>query len=625
MSSSRTIRERARKLAGGNREKRRLDWWNQPQDEAHKTIFEAGQRIRRRNMRRRREMLLHGCLYDDAELGLLASGMVSADWMRPASLSTNIVRRNVDTYVAMTAREKPLPLAQTDGANFHQQRRAERLSEVMQGALELSGYYDLLPVRRRDSAVYGDGFAINYRVGTKLFHERVYPWEVDVDPHSGTYGTPGELTITRYVDCDRLIARYGHADVIERSIQRDPDDMMPLGFDEEGNQRLVRMSWRLPDDRTPGRLAISVSEGVLYWAEYKWDTFPLSKLSFAPPLVGWYGDGMARQLVPLQLEVNSIGLKLSEAHYLTPAFYIYVSDESDIDVEPLDNLPGAVIKGRGAMAPQFITPQSAHPDLLNYYQQLRSNWSSEESGVNQLAQSGAKPAGLNSGKSLRIYKDMQSERFYPQGQLVEKDCIDTAWIQFRLLEEAYTEDKSLKISVPGRDGLQLIPWEQVRMDREEFVLKVRPINFFSTTPSARIEEAEEMVNGPFQLPPEEAIELLGFPDMDRFAKRKLAGRRAAESVVQRILDAEDPFDPKVRIRPEPPMDLAYTHELATQTYLDMRTKDGSREETMQALLELAVSAKAELDKLAPPPAPAPPMPPPGAPPMPGPADGGMMP
>jgi hypothetical protein len=597
----------ARLSDGKNR--KRLDWWNFAQEDAHGAMFDAARRMRKANQRRRREAIYHACLYDDAELAQLAAGYVSVNWDRPSTLTTNIVKRSIDTYVAMTSRNKPAPLAQTDGANFMQQRRAKRLTKTMRGSLEQAGYYRMLTTRIRDAAIYGSAFALNYRIGAKLFHDRVYTWEVDVDFRDALYGKPSVLCITRYVDCAKLQAQFpGHDDIIERADGRDPDDVLPLGYDQESDQRVVRMMWYLPTSPTSndGRFAVAVSTGVVHWARFTWETFPLSKLDFSPATVGWYGEGMARQLAGIQYEANEIGLKLSEANYLTPAFFVHVPNGVHLETDKLDNLPGAVIRSDGP-PPQFITPQAAHPDLFNYYQAVRS-YGTEESGVNQLAMSGQKPAGLNSGKAMRIYKDNQAERFLPQGELVEQDCIDTAWCHYRLLEEAYAEDPSLVVKVQGRDSVEDIPWGKVRMDLDQFTLSVKPVNLLSNSPSARVEEAAELVNGPFGFTPEEGLELLDYPDLEGARNRRTAKRRYIMACLDRILDAEDPYEPGVYIRPEPPMDLDLAFTMAHELYQDLRTKTGVSEQVLMRVLDFALDADNERQKAAPPPDAAPPMP-----------------
>lgn len=606
-----TRKQRVNQLSDG-RNRKRLDWWNCSEGEAHTVIFEAGRRMRRANQRRRRDALYHACLYDDAELAHLASGFVSVAADRPGSLTTNIVRRSIDSYVALTSSDKPAPLVQTDGADFMQARRAKRLTKTMQGSLENSGYYKMLPVRRRDSAIYGSGFALNYRIGAKIMHDRVYSWEVDADFRDALYGTPSVLSISRYVDAGKLASVYkGKGDIIERAEQRDPDDMLPLGFDAESDQRLVRMVWHLPSQpgADDGRFAVAVSTGALYWAKFTWDAFPISKLDFAPATVGWYGEGMARQLAGIQYEANEIGMKISEANYLTPAFYIHTPNGVHIDTDVLDNLPGAHIRSDGP-PPTFITPQAAHPDLFNYYQAVRA-FGTEESGVNALAMSGQKPAGLNSGKAMRLYRDAQSERFAPQGDLVEHDCIDTAWQHYWLLEEAYAEDPKLVVRVQGKGAIEDIPWAKVRLDRESFVMTVKPVNLLSNSPASRVEEAQELVNGPFGFTPEDGLEMLNFPDLEGVRNRKTASKRYIEACLDRILDADDPDAPGVYIRPEPPMDLMLAYNMGHELYQDLRTRSGVSERVMVRVLEFAMEAKAMADKAAPPPPPGPPPMPPG--------------
>ena len=152
------------------------------------------------------------------------------------------------------------------------------------------------------------------------------------------------------------------------------------------------------------------------------------------------------------------------------------------------------------------------------------------------------------------------------------------------------------------------------MDLDSFVLTIKSVNFLSNSPSARVEEVEELIQGPFGFTPEEGLELLDYPDLDAIRKRKTAKRRWVESCLDKIIEAEDPDAPGVYTMPEPPMDLQLAYDLAHETYQDMRTRGNVNERTMARILDFALDAKNELDKAN---AAAAPPPMPGAPPGPG--------
>ena len=99
-----------------------LRWWLD--DEPHTAVFALCQRIGRHARARRMQDLYHACLYDDAELAALVQGQNAIAMFTPQTMTANIIRRQVDTFVAKMVKNRPLPMVLTTGGDYAQQRRA---------------------------------------------------------------------------------------------------------------------------------------------------------------------------------------------------------------------------------------------------------------------------------------------------------------------------------------------------------------------------------------------------------------------------------------------------------------------------------------------------------------------
>lgn len=573
-----------------------LRWWLA--DEPHQAVFSLAERIDRHLRRRQADFLAYACLYDDSELATLIGGGFAFTSSVPEALTTNVVRRQVDTYVAKITKNRPVPLAMTTDGTHKQRRRAEELTEFFEGVLDSVGYYNVRPLRIRDGAIFGSGFAHNYRIGTKLVHERVFPWELAVDPREAMRGKPRSLYKTTLVDKLVLAERFPRfAEEIAKCESKSNDSRWYTASEETSDMALVREAWHLPSGATAtdGAHVICVSNATLVSEEYKRSYFPFSKSDFSPPLVGWFGEGMVKGLAPVQAEINEMGMRLQEMAYMTGS-YVWVPDGSGIETDTLDN--GTLTLIRSAIKPDFFHPPPWHPQFFDYFQKLRTQFASEITGISGLSTRGEIPAGLEAGVAIRRYHQIESENLVPQGREDERDCVDTAWQLLDLMEEIHEESrktgKGYRVTVERRtDGRQIareIDYAKVRMDRESLKLRVFPTNFLATTPEDRWSQVAEMADkGLFSQ--DEVLTLLDFPDLKRVLNLKGTPRRIVERIVEDILDADDPQSVFAKACPEPAMNLDLCIAIGTLAYLHAKWIDGVDEANTAVLLDWVLLAR----------------------------------
>ncbi len=599
---------------------RDLRWWNKKHP--HETVWENYKRVGTQTSGRRAQDLYFACLYDDSELATAALGGGSIGEFTPQTLACNIVRRQVDTYTSKIVKNRPVPMGLTTGGNYSQQRRAKAISKFFEGVLDNVNYWPTRAVRVRDNAIWGSGFALNYRVGRKMVHDRAYPWEFRVDPRDAHYGKPRTLYLGRYVDKLVLAERFPeHEEEIFQSDATAEDGSWSMVSDEGCNLALTVEAWHLPsgEGADDGCHAICVSNATLAIGDYSREYFPISKSDYSAPLMGWWGEGMVKQLAGLQYEVNAIGMRLQERHYLMGT-YVAREANSDLEWESVDNGTMTELVYTG-VAPQFMTPPAAHGDLFNWFQMLRTQMPGEITGQSGLSTRSEKPPGLDSGKAVRTYHDIDTENLTTQGRNDEDDVINTCWQMFDLAEEIYSEqsvpkphkalpakgskaaeakakaDKPFSVRIEqrkyGKSVLETISYKDVRLDKEEFTLRVFPTSFLSSTPEDRFSQVQEMIKAGF-LSEDEAMALLDFPDVERVLTLRGAARRNIERILERILDCDG--DPRrFYVYPEPAMNLELCQVLGVLTYLDAML-DGAPEENLKLVLQFSLDAKAEIAK-----------------------------
>src|SRR5690606_11993481 len=119
----------------------------------------------------------------------------------------NVARNMTDAVQAKIAKNKPKPTFLTEGADFSLQQKARRLDQFTWGLFYKNDVHALMRRMFRDGEVFGTGVCKVYdetegdapkkgeedkRIG-HIRSERVFPWELHVDPTEAVYGNPRSM------------------------------------------------------------------------------------------------------------------------------------------------------------------------------------------------------------------------------------------------------------------------------------------------------------------------------------------------------------------------------------------------------------------------------------------------
>jgi hypothetical protein len=242
----------------------------------------------------------------------------------------------------------------------------------------------------------------------------------------------------------------------------------------------------------------------------------------------------------------------------------------------------------------------------------------EMTGISQLSAQSKKPVGLESGRALREFSDIESERFMVVGQAYEQLFIDAAERIIDLVRDLHSSDSPyVSMSFDSKSGLDKISWGDVKLEDDQYVMQIKPIGSLPQTPAAKLASVTEMtMNGLFSK--EEAHHLLDFPDLEQANKLKNAHIEVLDMAIEEIIEKGN------YISPEPYMNLKYGIIRFQQAY-NLAMLNKVPEERME-MLRRWISQAESLISISQPPAQMPgmaPMGPPGIPALPqGPAPGG---
>lgn len=474
-------------------------------------------------------------------------------------LTYNIVQSCIDTLVARIAQNKPKPMFLTEAGDSKVQRKAKKLDQFCYGLFYQNDMYKKGPKAFRDACIYGEGIVQPYYENGKISYDRVLPYELLVDYLESHYGPESTRSLHRIKNIDRTELAEAFPEYREAVFNMTGTNQFISASNRSvADTVTVVESWRLPVGSKTGRHTIVTEQAVLLDEDYEEDFFPFAIMRYSPRLYGFYAQGMAEQLVPIQVEINRTLISVQRSLYLGGTHKIFVKNGSRVIKSHFDNLIGTILEYAGDTAPQYVVPQLVQPEIYSHLENMIQK-GYQLPGVSQLSASNQKPLGIDSGKALRAIDDIQVQRFQTVAQSYEQFFVDLAKITVSVARKAYEEDKGLSVKVPGKRFIETIDWKDVDMDDDEFQLQIYPVSKLPNDPEGRLQTIQEMMQAGL-ITPEAGKRLLDYPDLE--AEENLSN--SSLDYLHKILDKMT--DDGEYTPPEPFDNLQEARKLALEYY-----------------------------------------------------------
>lgn len=591
-------------------------WWTE--EDAASAIFTSVGSLDAQSTWRRGSIRSGFRLYGDAPIaGFDPGSYTRLDAFEYEPLSYNVIRSITDTVHAETVQSRPRAQFLTDGGDWDAQQRAKLLTKFCAGIGYLCELDATTSAVCRDAILFGDGAVKIFDRDGEVCVERVLPGELYVDAHDAHDGKPRSLYQVYYVDRDVLRALYPDAEDIVDTASCDADWTRNGLYvnSEETTSDLVCVveAWHLPSSKKAGdgRHVTSVSSGTLDDEEWKEKAFPFAFLRWTAPIIGFWTTGAAEQLRGIQYEINLLLEKIREAQENFGAPYVIVEENSNVKGHLSDEIGRQVTYRGGTAKPDVVAanfvPRDTYEQLDRYYAKAF-----EIFGVSAMAATAQKPAGLDSGKAMRTFADIQSKRFLAFGQAWERFHIDIAKRMVACARRIANDDPSFAVMYENGNSSERIEWSEVDIDEDDCIVKAYPVSALTGTPAEKLATANDMLINQAITPPEWA-RLLDYPDIKAAMDLSDAPHDLIEKLLFKIVTKNK------YISPQPFYDLDACERLGVQAY-NKAVLDEVPEARLELLRRWIAQTKALKKAAAPPPiAPAvePPMPPDGGmPPMP---------
>ncbi len=571
-------------------------WWSEKDsDSRHDAVVNAYTHLRTHD-ERHDAYLEFMSLYTNRDLrqGGGVRGWLNASTSLGANKYTrvpfNLIKLIIDTVAARIAKFRPRPRYLTDEGNYTLRKKADRLQRWVDMQFYTTELYQTAPRAFVDACIYGLGAIKVSRQDNEVIAERIYPGELLVDEHEAFFDTPRQLFQTKLLTKDVVKALWpGMTDIIDQSsFMSDKNKHDPLGHDPLSEQVEVVEAWHLPSspEAGDGRRMVFVSEGSLTDEKYVHHDFPFSFVRWMPEPRGFWGLGLAEDLLGIHLDVNTTIRKIEKSLELTASPQVWIQNGSSVDAEKITNIPGSVNFYTGDRPPTFLTPSAVPADVFAYLQQQIGR-AFQIARLSESTVGGQIPSGLETGAAVRNFHDIGTESFSLPARAYEDLFLDLARKYVRTGKEIWQNDKKYSVVLEkDKFTVEKVPWKEVELDdrKDAFVIKVFPASSLSMSPSGRMADIQDLLNMQL-ISPEEGRALLDFEDLEASNDLATAVSENIDRILEKILD-ENTYEP-----PDPFTDLQLAMKKA-QAMVQKATRMGVPEPRIAKLRMFARQASA---------------------------------
>lgn len=461
----------------------------------------------------------------------------------------NLVRSAIDAITSRVALNIPTVEVAADAAEWSYKLKAKRMTRFVTTKQEETGFRRIAPLCLRDSMIKGVGVTKTTHEDGEIVHDRVPRSELYVDELEGRYGSIRNIHQRKQYSRDVLCAMYPEK---KHAILTAPD---ASSRDYEGRYEAFESS-NLVDvfesihtpsgkDVDNGVIVHSLCNGVVLSKKpWRRKRLPYSFVHWSPPTTGFWGTGLAEELVPIQDAIDETMETLHLGFRYGAPLRIFCHRSSRIVKTQLIARVGTIVEHSGP-SPEIKAPSNpVSQQQISWLIQL-IDWGYQVSGISQMAASGKKPASLESGRAIQMHHDFETERFQFAESGYQNYVLDVGERDIDEAKAIYgaTDENGKKLHGDyhakwlHRDVVEKINWSDVDLSRDSFKLKMKPVSYLRGTISERLDRAEKFAKAGL-VPERWLLPLLDASDLERFIRLESANFNYAEWFVECCMDED---------------------------------------------------------------------------------------
>ena len=552
-------------------------WWLANKNNLYQELFAYVTALDSRQQYRETDNIRYARLYgnyDQVGLGAYNYSRIESSYNTTNRVTLNVIQSLIDTVVSKITKNKPKATFLTSGGDFSLQSKAKKLTKFVEGIYSYTDFYAKASMAFQDACIFGSGCIKIYIEDGQIKTERVIIDEIKVDDVESYYGKPRQMHQCKYIEKSVLKAMFPDFELQIDSASYPDSESYGQSATAKDMIKVIE-SWHLPSGpkSKDGKHTICISSATLFEEDYDKNYYPFVFFRWGLRPVGFFGQGLAEQLQGIQLEINKLLRTIQVSMHLVSVPKLLVEASSKIVSSHLNNRIGGVIKYAGT--PPVYAPLGGIPAELFAHLDRLYQRAYEISGISQLAAQSLKPAGLDSGKALREYNDLETERFMAVAKRYENTFMEAAEIMIDMARDLYLAEGDFKVKAKDGKFVETISWEDVNMDKDKYLMQAYPTSALANSPAARLADITDLIAAGF-ISKEDALKLLDFPDLESTMNLLNADANNLERLIESMMDKGEYFPP------EPYQNLENAIRKTQQAYL-MYKYQGAPEDRLELL------------------------------------------
>lgn len=303
------------------------------------------------------------------------------------------------------------------------------------------------------------------------------------------------------------------------------------------------------------------------------DVLPIVPIYYTMPIVGNSTLSIVDMLKGIQVEIDELMKRISEASVLNPALTYFISNASNIKVGQLNNKVGNIVQFNSAQGsspvevatPNFIADQ--YISLLDNLMEKAYNMV----GISQLSAQGKKPAGLDSGVALATQNDIESDRF----QVLLDQYIQMFTTVAKKITKVFEANKD--IIKPSRYSLSLT-WDDVKKEYDKMRIQFSAADAISKDPSEKLKLLQSLAEAGI-IPATQIASLLELPDINRGYSIANNAFNATMALIDQCI-----YEDKYEVPTFVPFQMLKEQIVNMELSLMAASEDGSNDEDISKLI-----------------------------------------
>ena len=377
----------------------------------------------------------------------------------------NVIKSCIDTLTSKIAQSKVRPFFNTQNGSF------KDIQIVKQAQAFFDLYYDLQGVNKKVSEAFRDACIFEKGViyidpDTKEINKAL-PWQVFIRPAEVTYG---KITRVYYERKD-----YPTTLIDERLIEKakcENADYVVYGIYYDTFNKIK---------------SVLINGYVVETVDYKASKIPFIFLHYCSPIIGDTSQSVVDMLNSIQLEIDSLMMKVKDASQLNPALTFCVPKGSSVKTSQLNNRVGQILEYNATPnmtgSPVTVaTPAFIDSQYMATIDELKQ-MAYELVGISQLSAMSTKPTGLDSGVALSTMENIESDRFETQLNQVIRAYVDIA----KTCIEVFPEEDTI---LPEDNHRLSIKWKDIVEESNKMVIQFSAADSLSKDPSTKLQQLQ---------------------------------------------------------------------------------------------------------------------------------------